>query len=459
MNTTRLVLIIAVIASIVAFLDGSIVNVALPAIAHDFNAGFASQQWVVDAYLLTLGAFILIAGSLSDILGHKRVMMIGLVWFGVSSILCALALSDEMLIIARLLQGIGGALLVPSSLALIITAVPKKMQSKTIGQWTAWTGIALLAGPILGGVLVDYASWRWVFLINILPIALTIALLAKLKLDESSDQRAKVDIIGATLGIIGLGGTVFALIEQPHLGLAHPLIVSTFLIGVISLVAFMFYEKRSTHPMMPLDLFRVRNFSVGNLATFAIYAGLAVASFIISIFVQQVGGYSATAAGFALIPVTVIMFLLSARFGGLAEKYGPRLFMALGPIIAGIGFLTMLAVGADANYLVLLPGIILFGIGLATTVAPLTSAVLMAISSRQSGIASAINNAVARIAGLIAIAIIGIIVGQNLDLIGFHRTIFFTAMLMIAGGVISALGITNSKPSTSSDAQAVASES
>lgn len=450
MNQTRLVLAVAAIASIVAFLDGSVVNVALPAITSHLGGGVTTQQWVIDAYMLTLGAFMLAAGSLSDIFGRKKIMALGLVWFGISSLLCAIAPSSEFLIVARALQGVGGALLVPSSLALIMICVPIGRRAHVIGQWTAWTGIAQLAGPIIGGVMVDYASWRYIFAINIVLIIPALWLLHRLYVPQPADSSQRLDYGGALLGAAGLGGTVFALIEGSRLGWSQPLIYLSFAGGVIALGLFVWYERRTKQPMMPPSLFRVRNFTVGNIATVGIYAALAVASFAISIFVQQVGGYSATAAGLTMLPVTIIMILLASRFGALAGRFGPRLFMTAGPIIAGLGFLTMLGVGTDASYWTLLPGILLFGFGLAMTVAPLTSAVLAAIDNSRAGIASAINNAISRVAGLIAIAIIGTMVGSSLGLAGFHNIMLFGAILIIGGGVVSGFGIVNPpvKPST-----------
>lgn len=439
----RLVLWICILASFVAFLDGSIVNVALPAIAREFSGGFVVQQWVVDAYMITLGALMLIAGSLSDLFGRKKILRIGLVGFGAASLVCAFAPTSSILIIARALQGVAGALLVPSSLAIIIAAFKGPARAKAIGSWTAWTGIAFIIGPLAGGVLVDAVSWRLIFAINVVPIVLTIWLMGSLELTEHTRENTKLDVYGAVLCAIGLGGTVFALIEQSRLGWANPVIYAPLIVGIVALAAFVWQERRALQPMLPLGMFRVRNFAVGNLATLAIYAGLSLATFIIAIFVQQVGGYTATEAGLALIPVTIIMFLLSPRFGALAGRLGSRWFMAIGPMIAGVGFLSMLFVDESANYFMLLPGILLFGLGLSITVAPLTSAILDAIDSRESGIGSAINNAVARIAGLVAIAAIGTIVGSNLGLAGFHRSIIVTAALMLLGGTISAIGIQN----------------
>ena len=439
----RLVLWISILASFVAFLDGSVINVALPAIVSELGGGLTTQQWVVDAYMITLGSLMLIAGSLSDLFGRQKILSVGLLGFGVASLLCAFAPSSEFLIISRELQGVAGALLVPSSLALIISAFKGPAQGKAIGSWTAWTGISFIIGPLVGGLLVDAGSWRWIFAINVIPIAITIWLISRLKHDEEIRESTKLDVLGAILCAVGLGGSVFALIEQPNFGWAHPLIYLPLMIGLLSLAVFFWHETRSSHPMLPLRLFSIRNFAVGNIATLMIYAGLSLATFVLAIFVQQVGGYSATQAGLALMPVTVIMFLLSGRFGGMSGKFGPRLFMALGPIIGALGFIAMLAVDSSVSYWTLLPGIMIFGLGLSMTVAPLTSAILGSIDERQAGIGSAINNAVARIAGLLAIAAIGPIVGASLDLNGFHRSALVTAGLLITGGIISAVGIKN----------------
>lgn len=439
----RVVLWVCILASFVAFLDGSIVNVALPAIAREFSAGLVLQQWVVDAYMITLGALMLLAGSLSDLMGRQKILRLGLIGFGIASLACAFAPGSLFLIIARALQGVAGALLVPSSLAIIIAAFKDPERARAIGSWTAWTGIAFIVGPLAGGLLVDTVSWRLIFAINVIPITITLWLMQRLQLNEQIRATTRLDGTGAVLCSLGLGGAVFALIEQSRLGWVHPGIYLPLVLGVAALITFIWHEHRTPQPMMPLGLFAVRNFAVGNLATLAIYAGLAVVTFIISIFVQQVGGYSATEAGLALIPITVIMFFLSPRFGALAGRFGPRAFMAAGPIIAGGGFLTMLFVDASVNYLNMLPGILLFGLGLSITVAPLTTAILSAIDSRQSGIGSAINNAVARIAGLVAIAAIGTIVGNSLGLAGFHRSVIVTASLLLLGGIISALGIQN----------------
>lgn len=439
----RLVLIISILASLVAFLDSSVVNVALPAISQELGGGLATQQWVASSYLVTLGALILVAGSLSDLFGRKTVLLWGTIGFGITSLLCAAAPTAESLIIARALQGVAGALLVPSSLALIISSFSGPVQGKAIGTWTAWTGISFIIGPLLGGFLVDTLSWRWIFVINVVPVLLTIYLLSRLQLAEHG-SKAKIDIAGAVLCTLGLLGTVFALIEQPNLGWTHPIILGSLLGGLSAVVLFVIYEKRSKAPMLPLSLFTIRNFTVGNLATTAIYAGLSVATFLITIFVQQVGHYSAMTAGLTVLPVTFIMFALSPKFGALASTHGPRFFMAAGPIIGAFGFLLMLSVDAKVEYWTqLFPGVILFGIGLSMTVAPLTAAVLGDINNKHAGIGSAVNNAIARIAGLVAIASIGVVVGESLTLEGFHRGVWLMFGLLMIGGVISAIGIRN----------------
>jgi EmrB/QacA subfamily drug resistance transporter len=439
----RLVLVVSILASFVAFLDGSIINVALPAITRQLGGGLTTQQWIVDAYLITLGSLILIAGSLSDLFGRKKILAIGLIGFTVASLLCAVAPNNLFLIISRGLQGIAGALLVPSSLALIISAFSGSAQGKAIGTWTAWTGIAFVIGPLLGGFLADAGLWRLIFALNLIPASITLWLLRSLDQKETRTG-VKIDFVGALLCTVGLGGPVYALIEQSHYGWSNPLIYLPMSIGLLALALFIWFEKRTTHPMLPLALFKVRNFSVGNLSTVVIYGGLSVAIFLIAIFAQQIGGYSAIQAGMALMPVTLIMFVLSPRFGALAGKYGPRAFMGLGPIVAGLGFLSMLRVDQSVTYWTqLLPGVLIFGVGLSITVAPLTAAVLGSIASEQAGIGSAVNNAVARIAGLVAIAALGVIVGPSLTLAGFHKGIVAMALLLIFGGLISAIGIQN----------------
>jgi len=441
----RLVLIIAIMASFVSFLDGSIVNVALPAISHELGGGLALQQWVVDAYMITLGALMLLAGSFSDLFGRRKILVIGLAGFGLASILCAAAPNGPFLIVARALQGAAGALLVPSSLALIISAFSGPAQGKAIGSWTAWTGMSFILGSLLGGILVDSFSWEWIFLVNVAPIALTLWLMRRLEGPENIERNTRLDLRGGILGILGLGGPVYALIEQGRYGWGSPLIYLPFILGLAIFAYFIWYERRCSNPMLPLSLFRVRNFSVGNLATLTIYGALGVATFLITIFVQQYGGYTALQAGLSMLPVTIIMFFLSPRFGALAGKSGPRLFMAVGPMIAAAGFLLMLTVDESVNYWTqLFPGVLLFGVGLSATVAPLTSAVLGAINGKQAGIASAVNNAVARIAGLITIAAIGLVSGVgSIGLDGFHRGLIFTAVLLLAGGITSAIGISN----------------
>jgi EmrB/QacA subfamily drug resistance transporter len=441
----RLVLLVSILASFVPFLDGSVITVALPAITHDLGGGLVLQQWAVDSYLITLGALMLVAGSFSDLFGHKKILISGLIGFGTASVLCALAPTGEFLIIARGLQGVAGALLVPSSLALIISAFSGGGgEGKAVGTWTAWASISYVIGPLLGGFLVDTLSWRYIFAINLLPILVTLWLMRSLKESVTTHKNTQVDYVGATACIFGLGGTVYALIEQAHYGWASPYIYLPLVGGLIALIYFVWHEHRTPQPMLPLSLFKVRNFSVGNIATVSIYAGLSIATFIISVFIQQVGGYTAVQAGLALLPITIIMFFLSSQFGALAGKYGPRIFMAVGPLLAAIGFLSMLRVDESAAYWSqLFPGVLIFGVGLSVTVAPLTSAIFISISTRQAGIGSAINNAVSRIAGLIAIAALGVLTGPSLDLAGFRRGIIATAALLVAGGVISAIGIQN----------------
>lgn len=443
MTRERLVVLIAILASIVAFLDGSIITVALPVISGELGGGVTTQQWVVDAYAITLGALMLTAGSLSDIFGRQKILVYGLVGFGITSLACTFAPTDTALIAARALQGVAGALLVPSSLALIISEFSGKAQGKAIGTWTAWTGISFLIGPLLGGFLVDSGSWRLIFAINVIPIAFTLWLLSRLRGKADTKSGVRVDIIGSILAALGLAGVVFALIEAHNIGWNDGRIIASAAIGTVMLVGFLAYERRSKHPMLPLSLFATRNFAVGNLATVAVYGGLSIATFIVSIFLQQAGHYTAFQAGLSLLPVTIIMFFLSGKFGALSGKLGPRLFMGLGPIIAAGGFLSMLLVDSHVNYWHMLPGVLLFGLGLSVTVAPLTSAILGSISHEQAGIGSAVNNAVSRVAGLVTVAMIGIVTGPLVSVVAFQRGILLTASLMIIGGIISLIGIKN----------------
>ena len=430
-------LVVAILASFVSFLDGTVVNVALPAIADELGgpgaAGLSLQQWVVDGYLVTLGSLILVAGSLSDVHGRKRVLGLGLVGFAVASALCALAPTGPVLVVARMLQGVAGALLVPSSLALIISTFDGEAQGRAIGRWTAWTGTAMIVGPFVGGGLVDLASWRWVFWINLPVVVVTLVLLRKVPSPEAAVAGRRVDVPGAVLAAVGLAAAVFGLIER-----IWPAVVA----GGVLLVVFVLWERRARDPMLPLRLFAARNFAWGNVATFAVYGALSLGGFVLTLFLQQVAGYSATAAGVAQLPTTFAMLALSTRFGTLAGRYGARWFMTVGPVVAGVGYLLMLTMDEGADYLTqVLPGLLVFGLGLSITVAPLTAAILGAAPTADAGIASAVNNAVSRVAGLVTVALVGVIVGGTLDVDSFHRALIVTAGLLVAGGLVSLAGI------------------
>jgi len=413
-SAQRLVLLASILGSFVAFLDMSVVNVALPAIRGDLGGGISAQQWIVDAYLVTLGSFILLAGSLSDLFGRKRVFVAGLIGFGATSLLAAVAPGAAVLIAARALQGAAGALLVPSSLALIVANFHGPEQGKAIGTWTAWTGISFIVGPLLGGALIDVGSWRWVFAINVLPIGATLAVLARVPPEPARAERSHVDLPGAILCAAGLGGIIFGLIEAPTHGWSAPAIIVPLGGGAAAFAGFLLYERVAKHPMLDFGLFRNRNFAMGNAATAAIYAGLSAFTFLLSVYLQQVARYSATASGLALLPVTVLMFFLSPVAGRLAGKHGPRWFMTFGPLIGAAGFLLMLHMGARTAYFSeMLPGVLVFGVGLSCTVSPLTAAILGDIDQRQAGIGSAINNAIARVAGLLAVAAIGALIAAR----------------------------------------------
>lgn len=438
------VLLVAILASFVAFLDASIVNVALPAIDRELGGGLAVQQWVVGGYLLALGSLILVAGALSDMFGRIRILRLGLMVFGVASLACAAAPAAAALIAARIVQGAGAALLVPASLALITLTFVGRDQHRAIGIWTGWTGTAFVIGPVFGGLLVDTLGWRLVFAVNVLPIAATLWLMARLADPPRQEPRAPIDALGACLAAAGLAGAVFALIEQQRLGWTNPRVLIPLAAGLISLGLFLWWERRVSYPMMPLQIFRVRNFGVGNIATVGIYAGLSLGMFALPVFLQQAAGFSATAAGLAVLPMSILSLALAAWFGRLSGRYGPRLFMAAGPLLAGTGFLLMLSVHEPLDFWQhILPGVLLAGLGLAVTVSPLTAAVLGAIETERSGIASAVNNAVARIAGLLGIAVAGAITGGLLDYAGFRRAALAAALMLFAGGAVSAVGIRN----------------
>ena len=412
MSTKRVALLASILGSGIVFLDGTIVNVALPSIRASLHGGLADQQWVVEAYLLTLSSLLLVGGSLGDLYGRRRVFAVGLAAFGVCSILCAIAPSSGLLIGARAVQGIAGALLVPSTLALIMDTFEEDERAGAIGSWTAWTGVATVIGPLGGGALIQAASWRWIFAINLLPVAITLMLLRRLPSDTRTPGH--VDVVGGILCALGLAGPVFALIEQPQYGWGDARVAVPLVGGVLLLAAFLVWERRSPHPMMPLYLFKVRNFAIGNLTTLTLYAGLGVATFFVILFIQQVGGYTPLQAGMSLLPITVIVFLLSKRFGMLADRLGPHLFMGGGPVVAGLGLLLLARAGPSADYATtIFPGIAVFGLGLAATVAPLTATVLGSVEQGHSGLASGVNNAIARMASLLGIAVLGAVVSST----------------------------------------------
>jgi EmrB/QacA subfamily drug resistance transporter len=446
----HLILAACILGSFVAFLDASVVNVALPAIQRDLGGGLALQQWVVDAYLLTLGSLILVGGSLSDLFGAHRVFLIGIIGFGVMSILCAAAPDGNTLIVARGLQGVTGALLTPSGLAVITATFKGEERGAAIGTWTSWTGIAFVVGPLVGGWLVSHASWRWVFIINI-PFAVVTAALVAVVVPEIQREgpRPRVDFVGAVLCTLGLGGPVFALIEEPTRGWGDPLILLTLIGGVAVFGAFLAWEAWSAHPMLPLRLFMRRNFSFANVETLTVYAGLSTFTFFLVLFLQQLAGYSALKSGLALVPITAVLFFLSPRVGRLSMRFGPRLFMSGGPLVAGASLAFLTTMHERFSYWTeLLPVILAFSVGLAMIVAPLTATVLADASERDAGIASGVNNAVARIAGLLGIAVVGAAIAgsdNRLDLSGFRVSMAITAALIAAGGAIGFAGIRNRK--------------
>ncbi len=494
----RLTLIATILASTAVFLDSTVVNVALPAMERDLGMGLAGQQWVVEAYMLALVSLMLVGGSLGDHFGRRRIFTIGLAGFGVTSTLCALAPSTGVLIALRGLQGLTGALLVPGSLAILTATFQGEARGRAIGTWTAWSGISTIAGPAAGGFLTDALSWRFVFWINVPLIAVTLLLtLRAVAESRDPDAVAGFDIPGVILSALGLGGPVFALIEQPTYGWGDPLVLIPLVAGIVCFAAFIVRELTAEAPMLPLALFRVRNFAVANAATLTTYAGLIGSLFFLTLYLQQVGGYSALAAGFAGVPISLMLFVLSPRFGAFTAGVGPRLPMSAGPIVGGLGLLLLLRVGVHPSYVTeVLPALIVFGLGLSATVAPLTTTVLNAVDEHNAGIASGVNNAIARVAGLLAIAVLGALIsaqfastldqhlrGERLDasatsvvssaksrpLAGgdeakrlpaserdtvgaaiesssqdaFHLAAAIGALLMFAGGVTSALGIQN----------------
>jgi EmrB/QacA subfamily drug resistance transporter len=453
-RSQRLALGAAILGSSVASIDATIVNVALPSIVDDLGGGLSSQQWVSNAYLLALGSLILIGGSLGDIYGERRIFALGVGLFGVFSVATALAPTIDFLIVARALQGASAALLTPASLAIIVSAFHERERGPAIGTWMAWGAVAGVIGPLAGGLIVDQLTWRWVFALNI-PVVIATLVLIRAGVPRSTHvANRRVDLLGAGLCTLGLGGVVFAFIEQPQYGWSAITLVPL-AGGIAALAAFVLYEHRAPQPMLKLDLFMRRNFAIGNLQTLTMYGGLAILFFFLVIYLQQVAGYSALKSGLATLPTTVTMFVLSKRFGALADRHGPRFFMGAGPMVAAVGILLLvLTTGIHVSYLRdLVPPLVVFSVGLAMTVSPLTAAVLADADDSDAGIASAINNAVARVAGLLAVSFAGIVVASRLvgdtfapnseSVSAFHVVLVICAILVAVGGVIGAIGITN----------------
>jgi EmrB/QacA subfamily drug resistance transporter len=446
----RLTLAACILGSAIVFVDSSVVTVALPAMARDLGGGLALQQWVADAYLLTLGSLILVGGSLGDLFGQKRVFVIGVVAFAVTSVLCAVAWDEGSLIVARAAQGVAGALLTPASLATISVLFEGEERGAAIGTWTAYTGIAFLIGPLIGGWLVSAVSWRGIFLINV-PIAIaTLALIAIAIPPIAGRADAHVDVVGGALCALGLAGPVFALIEAPSRGFSDPLILASLLGGIALFGLFLVWEARSSHPMLPLRLFRRRNFSFANLETFTVYAALTTQSFFLTLFLQQIAGYSPFQSGLATVPITIVLFFLSPRVGRLSMRFGPRFFMGVGPLICAVSTIWLRFLSPGFTYWTeLLPALLVFSCGLAMVVAPLTATVLADAGPGDAGIASGVNNAVARVASLLGIAVVGAAIAgasNQLDLPGYRTAMAITAGLFVLGGATGLAGIRKASP-------------
>jgi EmrB/QacA subfamily drug resistance transporter len=455
-GTGRWILLATVLGSSVALLDSTVVNVALPRIADDLGASMTGLQWTINAYTLTLAGFILLGGALGDRFGRRKVFLIGVVWFAVASALCGAAQDVPMLIAARALQGVGGALLTPGSLAIIQASFAASDRARAVGAWSGLGGVAAAIGPFLGGGLVESVGWRWVFLLNI-PLAAVVVLVTLKHVPESHDEQAHghFDIQGAFLAALSLTGITYALTEAPNgWGTA---VISAAIIGVASAVAFVLVERRRSsgdgpQPMVPLDVFASRQFTAVNIVTFVVYGGMGVTFFLFVVNLQVVSGFSPVQSGTAMLPLTVCMLLLSARAGALAQRIGPRLPMTIGLVIASIGMLLLARIGEGASYWTeVIPSVTVFALGLAGVVAPLTATVLASADVRHAGVASGVNNAVARAASLLAVAAVPPLAGLTGDAFnnpakfsdGFQKATIVSAVMLFAGAVLSYLTVRN----------------